>query len=242
MVWITVPPAALHNFERAKGFYYDRVRDLSFAHTPQERAEAMRRLKEAKANMAIETAKIRTNGLFQEMVRAKVQETLAQDTKCIFFANLDCVRSKLVEWIRAEGQEVLSMDGSTNPKNRGEVVAKLSDPAHPTRFGVLSITACGVATTCSPGVTHVVMVEQMWSFGPHAQAEDRVHRINTQRPVFVDYWGVVNSSDRELLDRQAEKRGNMGRVVLGKTEEQKRDENRSFFQSQTAVKLGFGNV
>jgi len=111
----------------------------------------------------------------------------------VVFAHHHVVLDALEAYFRDAGLRYGRVDGTTTPKKRAEVIAALTSGE--LLYGVLSLTSCGTGITLSPFHYRVAFAELQWNPGMFLQAEDRVHRINTTRPVFIYYLIARGSLD-----------------------------------------------
>lgn len=207
---LSAPAAALEEVRRARAAYAQASWRFAAAGNGPGRAAALQALKAAKNAYWLASNRAKSRPEFAPLVRARA----AAPGKIIFFAHQEVVREWLVAVLRGAGHAPAHLHGGTSAAERARMVAELADPAHETRIGVFSIRACGVAATCSPGVTRVVFWELMWTPGDHDQAEDRVHRLNTTAPVEVEYLCLQESTDPEVVAAHAAKRSSVAAVVV----------------------------
>jgi SWI/SNF-related matrix-associated actin-dependent regulator 1 of chromatin subfamily A len=66
-------------------------------------------------------------------------------------------------------------------------------------LGIFSLTTCGVGVTLSPEIDEIVIAELHWTPALMGQAEDRVHRVNTERPVDCHYLVAEGSFDEDVF-------------------------------------------
>ncbi len=147
-----------------------------------------------------------------KMCRAARRSLLARvpanpSDKVIFFVQHLNVATWMQRVLTENGHHPVRIDGGTNPSERARIVSAIADPGNTSvRIGVFSLKACGVAATCSPGVTSVVFWEVPWLLGDVEQGEDRVHRMNTTREISIEFVCLSGSSDIEIAREYEETR------------------------------------
>lgn len=115
----------------------------------------------------------------------------------------------------ALGEDAILVTGSTPLNQRNHLLSCLRDPAHPTRFGVLSICAIGEGINLCPGVSVVVFLELDRVPARMIQAEKRAHRKGTTKTV-TSYWIMMEQSyDVTALRMLEEKESVNARVLDG---------------------------
>jgi SNF2 family DNA or RNA helicase len=94
------------------------------------------------------------------------------------------------------------LDGSTS--NRSKVIERFQGSENPTIF-LLSLHAGGVGLNLTKA-DHVIFCEPWWNPFVELQAEDRVHRMGQDKPVFIHRLIVQGSIEEGMLRLQEKKR------------------------------------
>lgn len=102
---------------------------------------------------------------------------------------------------------------NTKPKTRSEAFDPLRSLDHPLRIGICTYQSCESGLTIVPGPNRVIFVELPNIPYTVTQAEGRVHRIGSTRPVKYQ-WLILKSSYDELLIKKLNKKSRLFDVIV----------------------------
>jgi SWI/SNF-related matrix-associated actin-dependent regulator 1 of chromatin subfamily A len=102
---------------------------------------------------------------------------------------------------------VVTMDGRTSGKLRGERVAQFQDPNSRVRVAVLGLSAMCTGVTLT-AATEAVFAELAWGPDVMQQAVDRMHRLGQRKPVRARFLLAQGSTDDMMWAGLQNKVGN----------------------------------
>lgn len=130
-----------------------------------------------------------------------ITDVLENESKVIVFAHHTAVIEQLVQAFDEIG--VASITGQTSQKDRQFAIDAFQNVSD-CRLFIGNIRAAGTGITLTAAST-VIFVEQDWTPGNMAQAEDRAHRIGQKSNVLVQYLVFDGSFDAKLCSTLLEK-------------------------------------
>lgn len=148
-----------------------------------------------------------------------------EDWKYLVFAHhLDMI-DDIMGVFESRGIDVIQVDGRIRGDKRSNAVSRFqTDPE--CRVAVLGILAAAAGLNLQ-SANQVIFTEMSWSPSQLLQAEDRAHRKGQERPVDVRYLMIKNSTDDVLWRSVAKKFRQSARVLDGKTDHLRMNNNAS---------------
>ncbi len=124
---------------------------------------------------------------FLKKVRERPQD------KFVAFCWHETIVENISNVLLMEEIEHVVVTGKTSLEKRHNAFKSISDPEISTRVAVLTMGTCAEGVTLSPGASIAVFFELTHVPASMYQAEDRMYRMNTVKPVEV-YWLIGNDT------------------------------------------------
>ena len=180
--------------------------ELAKAGTREEYEASVAALRQATQAAFTELSKLRHETAMATVPYAiqHIMQCLGDEQKLVVFAHHKDIVAAVMDALRAEQIEAVSLTGETPMQTRQDNVDRFQrDPN--CRVFVGNIQAAGVGITLT-SAAHVVFVELDWVPGNMTQAEDRCHRIGQTDSVLVQHL-VLEASlaarmAKVLIDKQ----------------------------------------
>lgn len=158
---------------------------------------------------------------------ALVKEILERKEQVVVFSAFNDPLDKLSAWLTQANVRHVTLDGRTSQKARGKHAAKfklgrtLSDAVPPVMLAGVECMAEGHSFHLA---NNVILIAYSWAFDKFKQALDRVHRMNSAKPVNVYVVLCQGTIDRKLESLVQEKSDSAelvldGRLIGERTEE-----------------------
>lgn len=114
--------------------------------------------------------------------------------KYLIFAHHRIILDAVVELMKKQNQNFITIDGRTKTDKRQNLVDSFQNDSSGVKFAVLSIKAAGVGLNLFKANV-VVFCELLWSDKDMIQAEDRCHRSGLEHPVCIQYLIMEGTTD-----------------------------------------------
>lgn len=135
-----------------------------------------------------------------ELVKEHVEST--SDPIVVMCYHVEAI-AKLEAMLRDAGLRVVTLQGSTSPKNRDEYVKAFQNGEVDCFIG--QTLAAGTAITLTKA-NRIIFIDLMWSPADNIQARDRLHRIGQTRDVVAQYLVAegheLDARVNEILSRK----------------------------------------
>ena len=158
-------------------------------------------LKEATAKDNIQHVSSRSGKL--DKLTELVDAVREQEESCLIFTQYIGM-GNMMKWLleKRYGFEVPFLNGSSNKKQRDEMIARFQDGKFP--IFILSLKAGGTGLNLT-AANHVIHYDRWWNPAVENQATDRAYRIGQQRFVHVHKLictGTLEEKIDEMLDKK----------------------------------------
>jgi hypothetical protein len=100
------------------------------------------------------------------------------------------------------GVSVCLLDGGTSPAKRGVMAGQFKRGKYAVLIGGQKSMGEGHSFECA---AHLIMPSLDWALDTNSQCEDRVHRLNSTKPVTIYAMATENTIDTRLANLYAEK-------------------------------------
>jgi SWI/SNF-related matrix-associated actin-dependent regulator 1 of chromatin subfamily A len=144
--------------------------------------------------------------------------------KLIIFAYHREVMDKLEIGLKKIKAKFVRIDGSTSQKNRDKKIEQFKNNCN-CQIGLFSIGSCGTGLNLTVATT-ILFAEMYWSRNSHAQAEDRIHRIDQNEPCNIFYAMFSESLDEIIYNKLQKTKRLTEAVVDGRGMKRKRNQKR----------------
>jgi hypothetical protein len=130
-----------------------------------------------------------------QAILERIADLLSKGEQYVIMSPFQSFGAMLTERLQEAGIHAARLDGSMSPTARGKAVARF-------KRRELSVLVCGQAAM-SEGhsldcCAHLGLVSLDWACDKNLQAVDRVHRMNSTRPVTIDLYLTHGTIDMKL--------------------------------------------
>jgi len=149
------------------------------------------------------------------------------EKKLIIFAYHVEVMDKLAGRLQSKSinANFVRIDGSTSQRERDRRIDQFKTNSD-CQIGLFSIASCGTGLNLTEATT-ILFAEMYWSRNLHAQAEDRIHRINQTEPCNIFYAMFPDSLDEIIYNKLQKTKRLTKAVVDGRATQRKRKRSHS---------------
>jgi hypothetical protein len=136
-----------------------------------------------------------------------IHEILERKEQAVVFSAFNDPLDNLSRWLAEAGVRHVTLDGRVNQKRRGEMAAlfkkgRLDESSLPVMLAGVECMAEGHSFHLA---NNVILLAYSWAYDKFKQALDRVHRMNSIKPVNVDVVLCSGTIDRKLESLVQEK-------------------------------------
>lgn len=178
----------------------------------------------------------------QAAILAKIAELIAIGEQVVVMAPFQDFGRALQRRLEQAGVASLLLDGDISPARRGRMAALFKKRRYAVLIGGIKSMGEGHSFECA---SHLILPSIDWAYDQNRQAEDRVHRLNSTKPVTIYAMVTENTVDVRLAGLYREK-GDASSLALDgriKHDEEKqisladllRDAVRNFAPSATTI-------
>ncbi len=151
-----------------------------------------------------------------------LDELRAEGQRTLVFSQFTSHLALVKEALDERGIAYVSLDGSTQRKERIERIREFQDGSAP--VFLLSLKAGGVGLNLT-AATNVIHLDPWWNPAVEDQASDRAHRLGQKRPVTIYRLIAMGTVEEQMLFLHERKRSLIAGVLSGKSQAAKLDTN-----------------
>jgi SNF2 family DNA or RNA helicase len=144
--------------------------------------------------------------------------------KVIIFAYHRKVMDKLEHGLQSINAQFVRIDGSTSQRDRDRYIDQFKTNSD-CQIALFSIGSCGTGLNLTVATT-ILFAEMYWCRNSHAQAEDRIHRLNQTEPCNIFYAMFSDSLDEIIYNKLQKKKRLTEAVIDGRATQRKRKRKR----------------
>lgn len=137
-------------------------------------------------------------------------ELMEQREQLVIFSPFQDFSSTLGAMLRSAGVPCAVLDGNVSPKKRGILAQEFKRGRYPVLIAGIKSMGEGHSFECA---SHLVLPSLEWAYDENAQAIERVHRLNSPKPVTI-YFMVTRNSIDERLAASFEEKGDASDLAL----------------------------
>lgn len=138
----------------------------------------------------------------QQAILLKIEELLNQGEQAVVMSPFQWFSQSLYNMLCQAGVKVVMLDGNTSPAKRGQYSKAFKRREYSVLIGGIQSMGEGHSwDQCS----NLFLPSLEWAFDKNRQAEDRVHRLTSKKPVTIYSFVTEGSIDQRLFSLYQEK-------------------------------------
>jgi hypothetical protein len=148
-----------------------------------------------------------------------IHEILERKEQCVVFSAFTDPLDRLSGWLSEANVRHVKLDGRTSQKKRGRMAAtfkrgrEASDPSDAAVPVMLAGVECMAEGHSFHRANNVILIAYSWAYDKFIQAINRVHRMNSAKPVNIYVVLCIGTIDRKLESLIGDK-GDAAELVL----------------------------
>jgi predicted RNA methylase len=149
----------------------------------------------------------------QAAILAKIADLIAQGERVVVMSPFQDFGRSLFRRLQEAGVDTVLLDGDTSPAKRGRLALDFKRGRYAVLIGGSKSMGEGHSFECA---SHLIAPSIDWALDVNRQVEDRVHRLNSKKPVTIYAMVTANSIDVRLAALYREKADAAGLALDGR--------------------------
>ena len=138
----------------------------------------------------------------QAAILKLIEELIGQGEQVVIMSPFTAFSESLHRRLIEAGVSACLLDGGTSPAKRGVIAGQFKRGQYAVLIGGQKSMGEGHSFECA---SHLIMPSLDWALDTNSQSEDRVHRLNSAKPVSIYVMVTEGTIDGRLTDLYAEK-------------------------------------
>ena len=138
----------------------------------------------------------------QAAILKLVEELIGKGEQVVVMSPFSAFSESLYKRLIEAGVSACLLDGGTSPAKRGVMAGQFKRGRYAVLIGGQKSMGEGHSFECA---SHLIMPSMDWALDTNSQCEDRVHRLNSAKPVSIYAMVTEGTIDQRLTDLYAEK-------------------------------------
>ena len=138
----------------------------------------------------------------QAAILKLIEELIGQGEQVVIMSPFTAFSESLHRRLLEAGVSACLLDGGTTPAQRGIIAGHFKRGQYAVLIGGQKSMGEGHSFECA---SHLIMPSLDWALDTNSQSEDRVHRLNSVKPVSIYVMVTEGTIDTRLTDLYAEK-------------------------------------
>lgn len=143
---------------------------------------------------------------------ALIEQQIMRGERMVVMSPFQEFGTTLHRLLTEAGVGSILLDGDTNPARRGKLAQDFKDGAYAVLIGGIQSMGEGHSFECA---SSLILPSLDWAFDKNAQAEDRVHRLTSKKPVTIYTLVTEGTVDERLASVYREKSDASGLALDG---------------------------